>query len=989
MKQKIYLTFFVLFLLNGFISTHTLLTTSMGSTKNNLLVFSRLKSPVKEIDLEGLYAFKSPARTGVKYATRIGRSARVQCLSVDGEQCLDGIQTDQDVRQFLKENIDQLLPYTCKISDIKNRSHWCNKARKYFFKRWRCPSETGLSVAIRMNEPSFNVLCLSENGKHCLENEQAEEACQKVNTCPITRARMKFISCGEQHKRLFGTDGYTFEYPHWCKKGFAFYRYTGEMVPSDSSFLDTPIRLSITGEVTCLTEKGKDCMWGVTGRDQMNKKNNLYLACGEEYKKLFFTTGFDKTDHWCMRGYEYFYKRKGSSHSKKKSDVEEEKSPFYKKPKFVKATGKNPKIKRKKKASKRKSKALAIPRGPGRFKNIRNRMFKRKLKEFRSNPKIKLLVNKSVKKHNKGKLGAFLRKVNHRGDIFKSPRKVFRTHVKLSKFAQGNKKFWTKILRMINSRKPIRKIIRKLVLSNFGIPNKFPKSKNKKKLEIDKMANRLIKNNNINKNLAKKDSIYWSNAYSHFKHNGYIRKSLVSNRALPKTFSIDVKLNDFYDFSLGLTINEDSIQINTFKGTRQGEWAIWGKSGLMEEGKFKSFGESGNFIQPDDIITLWGQDSKIGYRINGEENGYSYELEYENKGLWLIGTFYDLSNNMEILDNAEIKKLSQKRNEVRKMVKSLIKKPFMKNVKKMIRSVKLGTPEQVIKIKKTLQKNSISGRKGFWNKLFNNISQKKPFKNIVKIIAKQKLRPLSWDQAQIKKMRSMLDNNPWIEKVCRWNLKRGKNSNGDFEKLVSKYRVGKDEEFRDKLWKSVKENKPCVEITQMIRKKQLLNRQVKIDKIIKRNLLTDITWQNGDKVWTHSMRGNRQVLSKQKLPEKFAVNIRANKVRKNHITLGVKNNQVRRNSWWSYVGWAPGEWGITDHTAVFAYQRVNWHDAWMKRWKTGAVLTIWGNNGKVGMRLNGQDNKYVYDMKTTDLWLAFTLYNRGDQLELLGSKREE
>jgi hypothetical protein len=762
-----------------------------------------------------------------------------------------------------------------------------------------------------------------------------------------------------------------------------------------------------------LLKKGQDCMWGVTGREYMKKKNNNYLACGEEYKKIFFTTGFDKIDHWCMRGYNYFYKRKGTSHSKKEPELEQEKSPFYKKPKFVKRKingGKIKSLKSKEKQGKKnspakikgrktfiikngkkilvskKKPAKPLPKGPGRFKNIRQRIFKKKLQKFRSNPNIVFLVKKTVKKHNKGKLGTILRKLNLKGDIFKSPRKVFRTQVQLSKYAKGNKKFWTKVIHMINTRRPVRNIIKKLVISNFGVPNKFPRSKNKKKIEINKIANRVIKKHNLNRNLPVKDNITWSNGFSHFKHEEFSRRSLVSNKALPKAFAIDIKLHNFFDFTLGLTINEDSLQMNTWKGTREGEWAIWGKSGLMEEGKFKSFGE--NYIQPGDIITIWGEDSRIGYRINGKENGYSYELEYENKDLWLIGTFYELSNDMEILNKAEIKKLSEKRKEERKMAKSLIKKPFMKDISKMVRSVKLGTPKQVIKIRKTLEKNSISGRKGFWNKLFNNISKKKSFKKIVKNIAKQKLRPMSWDQAQIKKMQKMLDKNPWIQKVCRWNLKQGKNTEKDFDKIVSKHPVGKDEEFRGKLWTSVKENKPCVEITQMIRKKRLENRQERIDKIIKKNLLTNITWQNGEKVWTHSKRGHRQVLSKQKLPKKFAVNIRVNKLRKYHITLGVKNNQVRRNSWWSYMGWAPGEWGIMDHSAVFAYQSVHWHNAW-RRWRTGAVITIWGNNGKVGMRLNGEDNKYIYDMKTTDLWLGFTLYKRGDQLEIIGSKGEE
>ena len=88
------------------------------------------------------------------------------------------------------------------------------------------------------------------------------------------------------------------------------------------------------------------------------------------------------------------------------------------------------------------------------------------------------------------------------------------------------------------------------------------------------------------------------------------------------------------------------------------------------------------------------------------------------------------------------------------------------------------------------------------------------------------------------------------------------------------------------------------------------------------------------------------------------------------------------------MGWAPGEFGIMDHNAIFANQRIMWHNEW-KLFKQGSVITIWGNNGRVGMRLNGQDNKFVYNMKTTDLWLGFTLYREGDQIEIVGAQDGE
>ena len=70
MKQINYIVLFVLLLISGLVISNTL---------------TKQVESIKEIDLEGLQAFKSPDRTFIKFPMRLSKAGKVECLSLDGE----------------------------------------------------------------------------------------------------------------------------------------------------------------------------------------------------------------------------------------------------------------------------------------------------------------------------------------------------------------------------------------------------------------------------------------------------------------------------------------------------------------------------------------------------------------------------------------------------------------------------------------------------------------------------------------------------------------------------------------------------------------------------------------------------------------------------------------------------------------------------------------------------------------------------------------
>ena len=176
-----------------------------------------------------------------------------------------------------------------------------------------CHEETGLKTGIRLSR-NGQVECISKNGKDCVWGELGNKICQKLKTCRKTRRTIKRLSCGNDFKRIWGHNGYRFPTGHWCKKGFAFFFYTGHWLCKPRTGLSTPVRLAINGDIECISKNGKSCIWGVEGLDRCKSIIRRYggrtrrrLRCGRRHKRIYKFSGYRKRSHWCRKSHDMIF----------------------------------------------------------------------------------------------------------------------------------------------------------------------------------------------------------------------------------------------------------------------------------------------------------------------------------------------------------------------------------------------------------------------------------------------------------------------------------------------------------------------------------------------------------------------------------------------------------------------------------------------------------------------------------------------------------
>ena len=75
--------------------------------------------------------------------------------------------------------------------------------------------------------------------------------------------------------------------------------------------IDTPIRISNTGDIMCLSHDGANCAWSAvySSTDCLKYFNAgavKPLVCGAAHQALYGITGYDDPNHWCYQGRNYF-----------------------------------------------------------------------------------------------------------------------------------------------------------------------------------------------------------------------------------------------------------------------------------------------------------------------------------------------------------------------------------------------------------------------------------------------------------------------------------------------------------------------------------------------------------------------------------------------------------------------------------------------------------------------------------------------------------
>jgi len=267
-------------------------------------------------DFKRLNGFKCPGITKLNQAIRLNEKNRIECFSINGNECAS-FSNDQTCRQFIENHISRLVPVTCGEGNRNSSGSpsWCIEAEKFYFNRWLCYKETGIKTGIRLSR-NGNVQCLSKNGRDCVWGDYGNKICKKIKYCTKTQRRMKRLTCGsEKFKKIWGHNGYLFAFEHWCKKGFAFYFYTGNFLCRKTTGISTPIRLAINGDMECLSNNRRKCIWGVRSNCQCNtlikkyRSRTTQLRCGKRHKKIYRMTGYRRGSHWCRRSHNLIYKK--------------------------------------------------------------------------------------------------------------------------------------------------------------------------------------------------------------------------------------------------------------------------------------------------------------------------------------------------------------------------------------------------------------------------------------------------------------------------------------------------------------------------------------------------------------------------------------------------------------------------------------------------------------------------------------------------------
>jgi len=109
-------------------------------------------------------------------------------------------------------------------------------------------------------------MCISFNGKSCLWGNMGNKVCKRVRWCKKTRKRLRPLICGPKHKKIWGHDGYRFPSGHWCKRAYAFFKYTGVWHGVKNTRVQTLLRMTRKGDVGCISPNKRDCVWNIKNK---------------------------------------------------------------------------------------------------------------------------------------------------------------------------------------------------------------------------------------------------------------------------------------------------------------------------------------------------------------------------------------------------------------------------------------------------------------------------------------------------------------------------------------------------------------------------------------------------------------------------------------------------------------------------------------------------------------------------------------------------
>ena len=140
------------------------------------------------------------------------------------------------------------------------------------------------------------------------------------------------------------------------------------------------------------------------------------------------------------------------------------------------------------------------------------------------------------------------------------------------------------------------------------------------------------------------------------------------------------------------------------------------------------------------------------------------------------------------------------------------------------------------------------------------------------------------------------------------------------------------------------------------------------------------SFTDGTHIYTHEVDGHKTLTCLELMPSNFETKIKVNECTVGYVVLGVSNavlNEAR-----GYLGgeMGNGNWGIASNGSLG--EKGTWKSG--KSYKSGDIVTIKGEDGIITYAVNDEwDTSYSCDMNTTELYIAASLYYKGNQIEII------
>jgi len=145
----------------------------------------------------------------------------------------------------------------------------------------------------------------------------------------------------------------------------------------------------------------------------------------------------------------------------------------------------------------------------------------------------------------------------------------------------------------------------------------------------------------------------------------------------------------------------------------------------------------------------------------------------------------------------------------------------------------------------------------------------------------------------------------------------------------------------------------------------------------------NLVFNDGSKFYKHELQGVRTFTINKVLGDNFSFSIKINKYDTSHYcydVIGLSNREIDENKGYLGQEYGKGTWGVGPSKYIGEDGK---NTSQGQAFGTGDVITFSRSNGVGRYMENYEHNDYSYNMGTTNLYPAFTIYAKDDEFEIL------